>query len=53
MTVVRKQAALLAGIVVVLAAAIAPGAARSAPSIELQFLGQQIIPTATQSSCCR
>jgi len=48
MTVGRKQAARLAGIVVVLAAAIAPGAARSAPSIELQFLGQQIIPTATQ-----
>ena len=31
-----------------LAAAIAPGTARSAPTTELQFLGQQIIPTATQ-----
>ena len=38
----------LVGIVVALAAAIAPGAARSAPTTELQFLGQQIIPTATQ-----
>jgi 3-phytase len=48
MTVGRKQAALLAGVVVVLAAAIAPGAARSAPTTKLQFLGQQIIPTATK-----
>src|SRR6188768_3018659 len=48
MTVGRKHAAMLVGIVVVLAAAIAPGIARSAPTTELQFLGQQIIPTATQ-----
>jgi hypothetical protein len=48
MTVGSKQAARLARLAVVLAAVIAPGAARSAPTTELQFLGQQIIPTATQ-----
>ena len=48
MTVGPKRVARLAGIVVALAAAIAPGVAQSAPSTELQFLGQQIIPTATQ-----
>ena len=37
----------LRGLLVVLAAAIAPGAARSAPTTESEFLGQQIIPTAT------
>jgi hypothetical protein len=48
MTVGSRTVARLAGIVAALAAAIAPGVAQSAPSTELEFLGQQIIPTATQ-----
>lgn len=48
MTVGSKLAARLVALVVVLAAALAPGMARGAPTTELQFLGQQIIPTATQ-----
>src|SRR5215207_7040125 len=48
MTVGSKLAARLAALAVVLAAALAPGVARGAPATELEFLGQQIIPTATQ-----
>ncbi len=48
MTVRPNKVGTLAGVVLVLAAVLAPGAARSAPSTELEFLGQQIIPTATQ-----
>lgn len=39
---------LAAAAAVALAAALAPGAALGAPGTELQFLGQQIFPTATQ-----
>ena len=43
-----KRAARLAATVAVLLAAIAPASAKGAPTTELEFLGQQIIPTATQ-----
>ena len=48
MTVRRNRVAMLAGVALVLVAALVPGAARSAPATQLGFLGQQIIPTATQ-----
>jgi hypothetical protein len=43
-----RAAARLAVMVLVLLALIAPAAAQAAPKIELEFLGQQIFPTATQ-----
>jgi hypothetical protein len=43
-----RAVARLAAIALVLMALIAPTAARAAPKTELEFLGQQIIPTATE-----
>jgi hypothetical protein len=48
MSVSPRKVAWVAGTLAALASTIAPAAATSAPTIELQFLGQQIVPTATQ-----
>lgn len=48
MTFSPKRVARVAALAVALVATIAPAAAESAPKTELEFLGQQIIPTATE-----
>ena len=48
MTFSSKAVARIAVIAAALVAAIAPAAAESAPKTELEFLGQQILPTSTQ-----
>ena len=48
MALALRNAARLVVMTIVLAALIAPAAVRAAPTTELEFVGQQIIPTATQ-----